>query len=69
MSETYAPTGYILNETPQTVNVSGGRLVGVEFLNKPLSGIEIVKLDAVTHDPLQGAAFDVTKADGERIGT
>ena len=69
ISETVAPSGYILNESPKSVNVSGGKLVSVEFLNKPLSGIAIVKLDAVTHKPLQGAAFTVTKANGERIGT
>jgi uncharacterized surface anchored protein len=69
VSEIAAPNGYILNETPQNVNVSGGKLVSVEFLNNPLSGIEIVKLDAISHQPLQGAKFDVTKADGSRIGT
>ncbi|MCL2774923.1 MAG: SpaA isopeptide-forming pilin-related protein [Oscillospiraceae bacterium] len=58
-----------MNESPKSVNVSGGKLVSVEFLDKPLSGIAIVKLDAVTHKPLQGAAFTVTKANGERIGT
>jgi len=69
ISETAAPNGYILSESPKSVNLSGGRLVGVEFLNKPLSGIQIVKMDAVTHQPLKGAAFTVTKADGTRIGT
>ncbi|MDR2671290.1 MAG: hypothetical protein LBC26_06185, partial [Oscillospiraceae bacterium] len=69
ISETAAPDGYILNEAPQNVNVSGGKLVSVEFLNKPLSGIEIVKLDAVTRRPLPGAEFTVAKADGERVGT
>ncbi|MDR1204335.1 MAG: hypothetical protein LBL26_02495, partial [Peptococcaceae bacterium] len=69
ISETAAPDGYILSESPKSVNIQGGKLVSVEFLNKPLSGIEIVKLDAVTHAPLTGAAFTVTKADGERIGT
>ena len=69
ISETAAPNGYILSESPKSVNISGGKLVSVEFLNKPLSGIQIVKLDAVTHQPLQGAAFTVTKADGERVGT
>ncbi|GHV11352.1 hypothetical protein FACS1894219_02370 [Clostridia bacterium] len=69
ISETAAPQGYILSDSPKSVNVGGGKLVSVEFLNKPLSGIEIVKLDAVTHQPLKGAAFTVTKANGERIGT
>jgi uncharacterized surface anchored protein len=69
ISETAAPQGYILSESPKSVNISSGKLVSVEFLNKPMSGIEIVKLDAVTHQPLQGAAFDVTKSNGERVGT
>jgi uncharacterized surface anchored protein len=36
ISETAAPTGYILSGIPQNVNIGGGgRLVSVEFLNKP----------------------------------
>jgi uncharacterized surface anchored protein len=69
ISETAAPNGYILSDSPKSVNLSGGRLVGVEFLNKPMCGIQIVKMDAVTHQPLKGAAFTVTKANGERVGT
>ena len=68
ISEISAPDGYILNEIPQTINVSGGKLVSVIFLNKPLSGIKIIKLDAVTQKPLQNASFNVTKANGEKIG-
>ena len=69
ISETAAPSGYILNEAPKSVNVSGGRLVSVEFLNKPLSGIQILKLDAVTKAPLMGATFTVERSNGEKIGT
>ena len=69
ISETAAPDGYILSESPKSVNVSGGRLVSVEFLNKPLSGIQIIKLDAITNNPLSGAVFSVTRANGEVIGT
>jgi uncharacterized repeat protein (TIGR01451 family) len=68
VSEIAAPAGYILSSIPQNVNIGGGKLVSVEFLNKPLSGIQIVKLDSVTHKPLQGAKFSVTKANGEVIG-
>ena len=69
VKEISAPTGYILNESPKSVNLSGGKLMGIEFLNKPLSGIQIIKLDSITRNPLQGAAFTVSKANGERIGT
>jgi uncharacterized cupredoxin-like copper-binding protein len=69
VSETDAPAGYILSSVPQNVNIGGGKLVSVEFLNKPLSGIQIVKLDSVSHNPLQGAKFSVTKANGEVVGS
>jgi uncharacterized surface anchored protein len=69
ISETAAPTGYILSELPRTVNASGGKIIRETFLNKPLSGIQITKLDAVTQQPLAGASFSVTKANGEQIGT
>ena len=69
VKEISAPTGYILNESPKSVNLSGGKLMGIEFLNKPLSGIQIIKLDSITRNPLQGAAFTVSKANGECIGT
>jgi uncharacterized surface anchored protein len=69
ISETAAPDGYILNESPKSVNISGGKLVSVEFLNKPLSGIQIIKTDAVSHKPLSGATFEVTRVNGEKIGT
>jgi uncharacterized surface anchored protein len=69
ISETAAPNGYILNESPKSVNISGGKLVSVEFLNKPLSGIEIVKIDAITKAPLSGATFIIERPNGEKIGT
>jgi uncharacterized surface anchored protein len=69
ISETAAPMGYILNETPKYVNVKDGKLVTVEFLNQPLSGIHILKTDAITHAPLQGAIFKIERDNGEKIGT
>jgi uncharacterized surface anchored protein len=57
VSEISAPDGYQLDTQPQIVVVEGGRLQSVEFLNKPLSGIEIIKTDVHTHAPLAGATF------------
>jgi uncharacterized surface anchored protein len=69
VSEIKAPDGYQLDSEPQTVTIEGGKLHSVEFLDKPLSGIQIIKTDAVTHKPLSGATFEVKRADGETIGT
>jgi uncharacterized surface anchored protein len=68
ISETAAPAGYILSSVPQNVNIGGGKLVSVEFLNKPLSGIQIIKTDSASHKPLSGATFTVTKTNGEQVG-
>ncbi len=66
--ETKAPEGYILDETPKTVEVKTNVPTTVTFSNKPLSGIKIVKLDSETKAPLQGVTFDVAKMNGEKIG-
>jgi uncharacterized repeat protein (TIGR01451 family) len=68
ISETAAPEGYILDAQPQTVTVRSGKLTAAEFINKPLSGIEVLKLDAVTKAPLMGASFTVEKDTGEKVG-
>ncbi|MDR0818359.1 MAG: hypothetical protein LBN43_02150, partial [Oscillospiraceae bacterium] len=69
VSETIAPSGYILDAVPQTVIVKSGKLTAVEFSNKPLSGLQIIKLNSATRQPIEGVEFAVAKMDGERIGT
>ena len=67
--ETKAPEGYILDETPKTVEVKTNVPTVVTFENKPLSGIKIVKTDFETGEPLEGVSFAVSKMNGEKIGT
>ena len=67
--ETKAPEGYIMDETPKTVEVKTNVPTVVTFENKPLSGIKIVKTDAETGEPLEGVSFAVSKMNGEKIGT
>lgn len=67
--ETKAPEGYILDETPKTVEVKTSVPTVVTFENKPLSGIKIVKTDSETGEPLEGVSFAVSKMNGEKIGT
>jgi uncharacterized repeat protein (TIGR01451 family) len=69
VSEIKAPQGYMLDSEPQVITIEGGRLHSLEFLDKPLSGIEILKTDASAHAPLANATFKVTRANGEVIGT
>ena len=67
--ETKAPEGYILDETPKTVEVKTNVPTVVTFDNKPLSGIKIVKTDSETGETLEGVSFSVSKMNGEKIGT
>ncbi|MCL2816095.1 MAG: SpaA isopeptide-forming pilin-related protein, partial [Oscillospiraceae bacterium] len=67
VSETRAPDGYILDEAPKTVEVKSGKLTTVEFFNKPLAGLRIIKLDSVTRNPIEGVEFNINKMNGERV--
>ena len=60
VEETQAPDGYILDNTPKTVEVRENAPTIIEFANKQKGGIQILKVDAVTGTPLKGAKFRVT---------
>ncbi|MDR1668991.1 MAG: hypothetical protein LBR76_03450 [Oscillospiraceae bacterium] len=68
VSEVSAPDGYQLDSEPQTVVIEGGRLHSVEFLDKPLAGLQIKKIDSHTRQPIAGVSFAVSKMNGERLG-
>ena len=65
VKETRTISGYILDDTPQTVKVKPGETVSLEFLNQPKGNLIIRKFDSVTKQPLPGAEFKVTAANGE----
>ena len=67
--EAAAPAGYILDNTPQTVELKPNQTVSLEFSNKPLAGLQIKKVDAVTGQPLKGVEFRVTNMDNSTVGT
>ena len=67
IKETRAKTGYILDDTPQTVKVKSNEVVTVEFRNAPKGNLIIVKQDSVTKEPLEGVEFKITYADGSYV--
>ena len=67
IKETRAKTGYILDDTPQTVKVKSNEVVTVEFRNAPKGNLIIVKQDSVTKEPLEGVEFRITYADGSYV--
>lgn len=60
--------GFILDETMKIVELKYNAVAEVEFLNRPLNGIEIYKIDSKTREPLEGAEFTVKKKSGELVG-
>ena len=68
VTEISVPDGYVLDPTPQTKLVTGETPVEFVFENQPYGSILIKKLNAETLNPISGAIFKVTEADGTLIG-
>ena len=70
VTELRAPAGYSKDATPKTVKIgTDGGIYRLEFTNKALSGIKIIKTDSETNAPLEGVSFAISKLNGEKIGT
>ncbi len=67
--ETKAPEGYQIDRHKQDIVVKDGKQTSVTFTNTKILGLEIIKQDADTKKPLQGATFEITKVNGEKVGT
>lgn len=69
--ETSAPTGYTLSvPDTQSLTVAAGQTANATFVNEKIRGkIAIYKVDADSKEPLAGAAFSVTDANGNIVAT
>ena len=69
IKETRAKEGYLLDDTPQTVQVKAGQTVTVEFRNKPLGNLVIEKWgrNGTSTVPLEGVKFEIKYADGRYV--
>jgi uncharacterized surface anchored protein len=65
--ETKAPDGYVLDDKPKDLEITGNQFVRVEFENRTIGGIEITKTDEETGKPVPNTEFAVTKMSGERL--
>ena len=66
--ETASVPGYVKNDVPIVFEVKKGKPILLEFLNAPLSGLQILKQDQAGK-PLAGIQFTVTELSGKLIGT
>lgn len=67
ITEVRAKDGYLLDDTPKQATIKSNEVTTVEFLNQPLGGLRIVKLDSATRKPLEGVEFKVTYDDGSYV--
>ena len=67
IQEVQAKPGFLLDDTPKTIEVKDHRTYTVEFFNQPKGGILILKKDSQTGEPLAGVEFKVTTANGEFV--
>ena len=68
ITEVKAPSGYVIDETPKTVQLRKGQTYEVVFSNSRSYGLQIRKIIKGTNKPLSGCVFQVAKANGEIIG-
>jgi len=59
--------GYLLDSEPRVIEIKKGVTTTLEVENTPMSGLLIVKHDAITGKPLQGVVYDVRYADGQFV--
>ncbi len=69
VSETKAPTGYILDETPKSIVVKSGISNSLIFDNQPGTTLIIRKfVEGTENEPLSGVCFKVVDGSGTAVG-
>ncbi len=67
--ETKALDGYILDSTPQSIEIKSGEVQTLNFYNTPVGGLTIIKKDEETGERISGVQFEIRKLNGEIVGT
>ncbi len=69
VTELEAPQNYVLDTTPQTVDIgTDGKVYKLSFKNQPVSTLIILKMDSNSKKPLANAEFKVTTSKGDVVG-
>ena len=69
VKESRAKSGYLFDDTPQTVQIKAGQTVTLEFRNKPLGNLIIHKLSSADKKtPLSEVEFLITDSSGAYVG-
>ena len=58
-------SGYVLDDAPQAIKIKANETMVLEFRDQPKGTLIIQKINAATGEPLTGAEFKITAANGE----
>ena len=67
--ESKAPSGYVLDDTPQDFEITSNQFIKLVFENRPLTGFRIVKIDSITKKPIYNVEFMVFDSNNKVVGT
>ncbi|MDR0292915.1 MAG: Cys-Gln thioester bond-forming surface protein, partial [Oscillospiraceae bacterium] len=67
IKELAAPYGYLKRDEEKNVLLEPGKVIQVKFDNRERPKLEILKIDAVTKQPLSGATFKVQKTEDKTV--
>ena len=62
--ETWTPSGYVLNTTPQSILIKDGDAQELTIYNEKKGTLILRKVDSISGEPLEGAEFLITTIDG-----
>ena len=68
--ETKALDGYVLDSTPQSIEIKSGEVQTMTFYNAPIGGLELIKVsEADKTQRIKGVTFEIRKMDGALVDT
>ena len=68
--ETKALDGYVLDSTPQSIEIKSGEVQTLTFYNTPVGGLELIKVsESDKSQRIKGVTFEIREMDGGLVDT
>ena len=68
--ETKSLDGYVLDSTPQSIEIKSGAVQTLTFYNTPIGGLELIKVsESDKSQRIKGVTFEIRKMDGTLVDT
>ena len=68
--ETKALDGYVLDSTPQSIEIKSGSVQTLTFYNTPVGGLELIKVsESDKSQRIKGVTFEIWEMDGGLVDT